>query len=225
MTWKSLVASAAAAVCAAVLVAGPAAAEAGAEATVNARMYVMENGKLIDLADRFRENDIDLGRPAGRSNPGARLINLSQWVSCYTFNMRDEVFNLYTHYWDGAGHDVRLKCGEPGGGGWGYRHIEDGHKTDWQNKLDQARAKGWTAEAQGVQSWDDLMSGAAASAITWPEKVGGSPVNSTKCGITDLYLVDANRPQVVLMTIRVLASWATNSDRLITAYPTSKASC
>jgi hypothetical protein len=205
------------------VVAAPASADTPTEGNVG--MYAMVDGHLIDLEGQFREHDIDLARPTEGSNPNARLINLSQWISCYTFNVRDEVFNLYTHYWDGTGHDVRLKCGEPGGGGWGYRHIEDGHKADWQAKLDQARSKGWRPEAQGVQSWDDLMSGAAASAITWPEKVGTNAVNATKCGITDLYLVDRDRPQLVLMTIRVLASWATNSDRLITAYPTSKSSC
>ncbi|GAA4143342.1 hypothetical protein [Leifsonia shinshuensis] len=69
------------------------------------------------------------------------------------------------------------------------------------------------------------MSGAVGSAITWPDIIGVNPGNSTKCGITDLYLVDVDRPQVVLMTIRVFASWATNSDRLITAFPTAKSSC
>lgn len=188
-------------------------------------MYVKVDGHLVDLEEHFRENELDLDRATASADPRSRLIDLSQWVSCYTFNIRDEVFNLYTHYWDGVGHDVRLKCGEPGGGGWGYRHIEDGHRDDWQNKLDKARSNGWKSEVQGVNSWDDLMSGAAASAITWPEKIGGNTMSATKCGITDLYLVDTDRPQVVLMTIRVLASWATNSDRLITAYPTSKSTC
>lgn len=188
-------------------------------------MYVKVDGHLVDLEDHFRENELNLERTAATSDPRSRLIDLSQWISCYTFNMREEEFNLYTHYWDGVGHDVRLKCGEPGDGGWGYRHIEYRHQKEWQDKLDQARSKGWKAQVQGVHSWDDLMSGAVGSAITWPDIIGVNLGNSTKCGITDLYLVDVDRPQVVLMTIRVFASWATNSDRLITAFPTAKSSC
>lgn len=207
------------------LAASPAAAEVP-DSVSGPGWFAMVDGQLVDVGDRFRSHVLDLDQPA-KSAPdlAPRLIDLSQWVSCYTFNMKDEVFAEYTHYWDGVGHDVRLKCGDYGTSGWGYRHIEEGHKSDWQTKLDQARAKGWNSQWQGVESWDDLMAGAAASAITWPEHVGSNAVSKTKCGITDLYLVDRNRPQVVLMVIRVAAVWATNSDRLITAYPTQKTVC
>ncbi|QIZ99556.1 MULTISPECIES: hypothetical protein [unclassified Leifsonia] len=191
-----------------------------------ARMYVKVGDNLVDLEDTIRTHEIDLhSTPASEGDRKARLINLSQWVSCYTFSIKDEVFAEYTHFWDGFGHDVRLKCGDGGTSGWGYRHIEDRHKEDWQSKLDQARAKGWNPAWQGVDSWDDLMAGAVGSVVSWPEYVGGNPTSQTKCGVTDLYLVDRDRPQVVLMIIRVAAVWATNSDRLITAYPTPKASC
>ncbi|MCI0159159.1 hypothetical protein KNO15_20850 [Leifsonia shinshuensis] len=194
-------------------------------ADVGVGMYAKYDGQLVDLRETFQEHSIDLDQPSTQTNPRARLIDFSQWVSCYTFGIRDEVFTMYTHYWDGVAHDVRLKCGEPGGGGWGYRHIEEGHRTHWQQKLDGARAKGWAAEAYGVHSWDDLMAGAVGSAVTWPEHIGGSFQSATKCGVTTLYLVDINRPQVVLMSFNVVAVWALNSDRLITAYPATKTSC
>lgn len=197
-----------------------------ASPTDGPRMYVKIGDNLIDLEDTLRAHEIDLhNTPESEGDRKARLINLSQWVSCYTFNIRDEVFAEYTHFWDGFGHDVRLKCGDGGASGWGYRHIEERHQKDWQSKLDQARAKGWNPAWQGVDSWDDLMAGAAGSVITWPEYVGGNTTSKTTCGVTDLYLVDRDRPQVVLMVIRVAAVWATNSDRLITAYPTPKTSC
>lgn len=188
------------------------------------RLYVSVDGKLVDLQSEFEKNTFDL-TPPDQTVVSPRLIDFGQWTSCYTFNNQEDVFREYNHFWNGSGHDVRLKCGTTGTSGWGYRHIEEGHGAQWQSQLDQARAKGWNPAWQGVNSWDDLMAGAAGSAVTFPEIVGGNPVSQTKCGITDLYLVHRDNPQVVLMTIRVLASWATNSDRLITVYPTNKSSC
>lgn len=97
------------------------------------------------------------------------------------------------------GKDVRLKCGTGDAqSGWGYKHIRDGKESDWQAKLNAARAAGWDSEAQGVESWDDLMSGATASAVMWPEYRRVSPVNNTTCGVTEIFFAKKNNPNQIV---------------------------
>ncbi|MGK9146265.1 hypothetical protein KXS11_01370 [Plantibacter flavus] len=202
---------------------------AGATEQDPVHMFVRTDGELVDVQDEFERYAVALPNPAPdrQSNDGAsRLIDFGQWVSCFSLNNSQDVYASYTHWWNGSGHDVRLKCGQGDRhSGWGYKHIRDGKEADWQAKLDGARGAGWVPGSQGVESWDDLMAGAAASAVTFPEYKGGNAINNTSCGVTTIYFGRVSNPEQVVYSFRVRAAWANDSDRLITAFPQSGESC
>jgi hypothetical protein len=206
-------------------VSGPASAvePEGAADTGEVALMVKVNGVAVPLEDAFLEAaalDLHATTPTDPHTVSPSLINFDQWFRCYSLNEENTVFELYTHYWDGVGKDIRLKCGTSG---WGYKHIRERHEGDWQVKMDTARSRGWNAIlSQG--SWDDLMNASVASTVIWGEFVGGDALNNTKCSNSTMSFVNTGTGQVVY-EFNVTAVWANDSDRLITAYPTSKFVC
>lgn len=190
-------------------------------------MFVRSDGELVDVEAQLSKDSARLpDETQGDPGMSSRLINFGQWVSCFSLNSSEDVYAEYVHWWNGSSHDVRLKCGEGNRyNGWGYKHIRDGKEADWQAKLDGAKRAGWLPGSQGVESWDDLMAGAAAAAVTFPEYKGGNSASDTSCGVTTIYFGRVSNPQEVVYSFRVRAAWANNSDRLITAFPQSGASC
>ena len=190
--------------------------------------FVKVDGELAEVDSTFTDSALDLSETT-HPNGGvisSRLIGWDQWFGCFSLNHQDDVFALYTSWWDGKGKDIRLKCGTGDEkSGWGYKHIRAGKESDWQAKLNAARAAGWDSTAQGVESWDDLMSGATASAVMWPEYRRVSPVNNTTCGVTEIVFAKKNNPSQVVYSFRVRAAWANDSDRLITSFPQSGTTC
>jgi hypothetical protein len=190
--------------------------------------YVKTGGKLLEIDSTFSENALHLtgATPSENGGKSSRLITFDQWFRCFSLNQENDAFALYTSWWDGKGKDIRLKCGAgDANAGWGYKHIRAGKEADWQAKLNAARANGWDSASQGVESWDDLMSGAAATAVMWPEYRSVSSVNNTTCGVTEIYFAKKSNPSQVVYSFRVRAAWANDSDRLITAFPQSGATC
>lgn len=168
------------------------------------------------------------GATASRGTEVApQLIGFNQWVDCFSLNNENGVFAEYNHFYDGVGQDVRLKCGN---NTWGYKHIRSGTKGDngkeslWQAKLDGARAAGWDAEAQGVESWDDLMAASAGNVITWPEYRAVNPVNKKTCGVTEIIFVNMNTGEIVYSYLD-LVIWSNTNDRLLTTYPQPRSTC
>ncbi|WP_369963787.1 hypothetical protein [Leifsonia sp. EB34] len=143
--------------------------------------FVKVDGELVEVDSTFSDSALHLTETTDPSGGAisSRLIGWDQWFGCFSLNHQDDTFALYTSWWDGQGKDVRLKCGTGDeNSGWGYKHIRAGKEADWQAKLNAARAAGCDSAAQGVESWDDLMSGATASAVMWPEYRRVSPVNN-----------------------------------------------
>jgi hypothetical protein len=185
-------------------------------------LFVKSGGKLIELDESyFEERHIEAKPPAEGNGPSSRLIEWNQWFGCFSLNSENDVFANYMEYWNGTGRDVRLKCGNDN---WGYKHIRNGKEASWQAKLDAAKAAGWNPQSVGVESWDDLMSGATGAVILWPEYRRVESINKKVCGNSEFYLLDLKTGRE-LYSFNVEAAWASDSDRLITAYPSSRTTC
>ena len=187
------------------------------------KMFVKIDGQLKEADDLIAETDLDLSPPVteepGQISP--QLIGWNQWYGCFTLNNTDDVFVEYTHYWDGIAHDVNLKCGTLS---WGYKHIQDSHQQDWQNKYDNAISSGWNPASQGMQSWDDLMAAATGVAVTWPDYTRDNSINQTRCGVAEALFINTETGEIEY-SFPTRAAWALNSDRLITAFPQSGSTC
>ena len=185
--------------------------------STDVKMYFKVNGEFVEAsADDF---DLDLSEPVA-PEPGTispQLIDFNQWFSCFTLNNQDDVYRTYNYWYNGVNETVRLKCGTEN---WGYKHIRAGKEANWQARLDQARANGWNSQAQGVESWDDLMAGVTVHAITYAEYGGDYPQYNKRCGTNEVYFMNTSTGEIVY-SFWVVASWATDSDRLITSYSPS----
>ena len=187
------------------------------------RLHVKIDGKLVELDREFLSaRSISKTIHSERqTNPSSRLIDWNQWFGCFSLNNENDVFANYMHYWNGSGQDVRLKCGNDS---WGYKHVRAGKETQWQAKLDGARAAGWVPSTVGVDSWDDLMSGAAGAVVLWPEYRRVESVSNKICGNSEFYLLDLKTGRE-LYSFNVEVAWASDSDKLITAFPSSRLTC
>lgn len=190
------------------------------------QLFVRHGGEPTQVsASELAEYTFDLTALAAGSPAASRLIGWDQWFGCFSLNHRDDVFSSYTHYWDGVGHDIRLKCGEgDASSGWGYKHIRAKHEIDWQSKLDTARQRGWNAAAQGVESWDDLMAGAIGEVTWWPDVKQVNAAAQTTCGVSELMFVNTRTGEIVY-SFYARVGWANNNDRVITAFPQSTPRC
>ncbi|GAA0439106.1 hypothetical protein [Leifsonia naganoensis] len=188
-------------------------------------LYTVVNDRPVRVTDSFlEEHALELNEAAPEQEPSTRLIDWNQWFGCYSLNNANDVFANYMFWWDGAGKNVRLKCGEGDArSGWGYKHIRDGKESQWQTKLDAARAAGWNSSAVKVESWDDLMSGASAAVILYPDYIRRDTVSNKWCANNLFYLQDANGN--VRYKFQVEVAWASDSDRLITSFPSNRAYC
>lgn len=184
------------------------------------RVQMMIDGQLIDVSDRFQTGGTSSSAAESDTGP-SDLLDWNQYFGCFSLNHRDDVYAEYGWWWDGKLQDVRLKCGESV---WGYKHIRAQHESQWQDQLNRARTKGWNTGVGAWGSWDDLMNGAAGSVITWPDFVGGNAISKKTCAVAELYFVNS-RTGAIVYSFLATAVWASDSDRLITAYPTPRADC
>ena len=185
---------------------------------------------VIRRDDAWQPVDPEMLRAAAlRLNPvpegegaSARLIDWNQWFGCFSLNNETDVFAYYWFPWDGSLRNVNLKCGTKD---YGYKHIREGHESQWQGTLDAARAKGWKPAFYGVESWDDLMSGVTAELVADPgpglQKVQASNKWCTK---GDFGLWDTDRKTIVY-SFGVEVAWVADSDRLLTSFPSSRKVC
>lgn len=156
-----------------------------------------------------------------------QLIDFNQWVDCFGLNSENAVFAEYVHWWDGVGQDVRLKCGT---NNYGYKHIRSGTNGNngkeqlWQNDLNYARQADWNSQAQGIESWDDLMAASIGSTVTWPDYRAVNSISKKTCGVAEIIFVNTETGKIV-WTFKNLSIWSNDSDRLITSYPQGCLNC
>lgn len=186
------------------------------------KMYFRVDGQVIPVDDAYlAEHTLNLEAPAEpeEGTVAPYLIDFNQWVDCFSLNNENGVFAEYRNIEDG--HDIRLKCGNDS---WGYKHIRLGKEADWQAKLNGARAAGWVSETQGIESWDDLMASVAGISITWPDYDRENTLAQTKCGVSEAIFRSTETGEIVY-SFYARAAWATNNDRLLTAFPQSGSTC
>ncbi|MBE7163152.1 MAG: hypothetical protein INR72_18080, partial [Williamsia herbipolensis] len=105
--------------------------------------------------------------------------------------------------------DVVLQCGNSG---QGYAHIRVRHEADWSDEL----------RGHGDRDWDDLMLTAVDTVLTAPRQ--GFPVDAGDgkvCYAAPIRFDDGSTPPDPHVKVIVSAT----TDRVITAYPTSRSDC
>jgi len=173
-----------------------------------------EGRTAIPESVQFPESSSESPEGDGEVTPS--LIGFDQWFACYTLGQSDTVFVSYDWAWNGTVSTKELKCGTSG---WGYRHIENGHQTDWQNKLDVVQAAGYGTG----YSWDDVMAVGVYAGLAYPDYVREQPANNKICVVGALgYYTDAG---ALIDSFNVVTSFATDSTRVITSFPTSSSTC
>jgi hypothetical protein len=183
------------------------------EESFEAGLYAVHGDEYAPVPSELISND---ETPIGESEVSPYLITFPQWVSCYTLNNSGDVFASYQWAWDGVAHTKDLKCGTLG---WGYRHIEDRHKTDWQNKLDQMQDAGLALN----YTWDDVMASGIWAGLDWADFYRPTPAQNKACVVGELAFIDSNGE--ILQHFSVATAFATDSTRIITSYPTSTGRC
>ncbi len=68
------------------------------------------------------------------------------------------------------------------------------------------------------------MAATAGVAITWPEITFNNAISNKKCGVADAYFIDS-QTGATLYVFQVMASWATDSDKLINSFPSTSLTC
>jgi hypothetical protein len=105
---------------------------------------------------------------------------------------------------------VTLQCGDSG---QGYRHIDIRHHGDWDDELASLRTD---------RDWDDLMLSAVSIALTEPGPALPADAGDGKvCYAAPIRFADGTSPSDGFVKVIVSAT----TDRVITAYPTSRADC
>ena len=189
------------------------------------QLAVLEGDQWIPLdADEFRAATLHLesSSPDDSGNRSSRLIGWNQSFGCDVLNNENDVFATYWFPWDGRVNGVRLKCGTSS---WGYKHIRERHESQWQATLDSARAHGWNSAAFGVNSWDDLMSGTTSAVVADPGLgLTHIAVSNKWCTKAMFGLWDTNYKRIVY-DFGVETVWASDSDKLITSFPSNRKVC
>lgn len=194
-------------------------------------LVVTINGKQVPLdPDFLTSTKLHLQEPAEpiQGEVSTDLIDWNQWYGCFSLNNVEDVFATYytPSVNQQPGREIELKCGESDTDtttGFGYKHIRDGKESAWQAKFDGAQAAGWDPSSAGMESWDDLMSASAGTAIMFPSYTGGNINANTTCVVTRMSFVRSGSGEVYAFNAR--AGYANNSSRLITAFPQSGTDC
>lgn len=178
-------------------------------------MYAVAGDRLASLPTRDSTSEVTALPPREDGEASPFLIDFGQWTRCFIGNNSGDVFAAYFDL--GGLREVQLTCGEGNkDNGWGYKHIRDGHESDWQAKLDELAHWGLVPNA----SWDDLMSMANDVNIAFPSYTGGG--GNTKCTVGQTAFVSNG---VIVQIINSKTVWNTSNGRVITSHPTSSQVC
>ncbi|ODA89702.1 hypothetical protein ATY41_04435 [Leifsonia xyli subsp. xyli] len=205
------------------LLGGATAANASEEPGVKLVIQHGETWVDVDM-DALEAATLDLDAPTepveGTRTP--RLIDWNQWFGCYSLNNENDVFKYYWFPWDGRLNAVNLKCGNSS---YGYKHIRERHESQWQDVLNTARERGWQSAQYGVESWDDLISGVTSGVVADPGPgLTKYPTSNKWCTKTTFGLWDSAQ-KAIIYEFGVETAWASDSDRLITSFPSTRKVC
>ncbi|MFG1925627.1 hypothetical protein [Cryptosporangium sp. NPDC048952] len=115
--------------------------------------------------------------------------------------------NVPNHFLRGG--KSNLLCGNDK---FGYRHILDGHRAEWEQAAFLVR-----------RNWRDIADFSIATVLGDPDKVTYNPKVKTYCFSRVVYLVDKTTAKTVGTNIPHVVV-AESSKRIITAFP-SKEQC
>lgn len=168
--------------------------------------------------DRLDDSALQGGPSAEPTNPEITpyLIDPIQYAQCFVLNMEELNFAAFHFYNAGVLTTKELKCGTAG---WGYRHIKANHETDWQNKLNQLKAV--TTYANSL-SWDDMATNGIMAALQARIYMNATPAQNKECVVGQLTWVEMG---VEKFRMTLVVSYATDSTRIITAFPQSALTC
>lgn len=169
--------------------------------------------------DRYDDGVLRVDSPTENENPEIitpYLIDPIQHFQCFNLGMEDLKFAAFHFYNAGVLTTKELKCGTSG---WGYRHIKANHETDWQNRLNQLQAV--TPYASGY-SWDDMAANGIIAALQTRIYMRAMPAQNKECVVGQLTWVEMG---VEKFRMNLVVSYATDSTKIITAFPQSGTTC
>ena len=148
------------------------------------------------------------------------LLNPLESQLCWTLNQENYVIRQIPWSNNGVNQTISLTCGTSS---YGYKHIDSGHKADWQAKLDAARAFGWVSSQYDIHYWDDLMYFAAVNLIAG-QGTQNNWVSMKGCANGNFGLYKPGTGAVAY-TFRAEAVISLNNKKVITAFPSSRTWC
>lgn len=165
------------------------------------------DGSILPLV----ENPALPESPSGEGEVAPQLIGPIEYYNCWTLGWEGLNFGNHYYAWDGEMVEVSLLCGTSG---YGYRHISNNHKTDWENVMA-------AANDNSGNSWDDLMSFAIDASMLDPDWKGivGPGAANKMCAVSSVYWYPNGYDQPATYSKRVLTTWSYNNKTVITSYP------
>ena len=158
---------------------------------------------------------------AGSTETNTKLLGYVDWLQCRQFNNETWVINSFSTSYLGTKRNMAIQCGSAST--QGYLHIADGdskHQQGWRGRITQANP------GDNTDVWDDFMWWSAQQAWNAPE-ISKDQGNYKICRSTPIkmYGRDSNGSLVLKFTFRPTIIWSVSANRLITAIPSTTASC
>lgn len=205
----------------ATLISGVAASAAAREATKPNPSTPNSAQELIAVAsgtnETFNIGDAQSGQGASTS----RLLGYFDWLQCRSFGNETWVISSFNTSYLGAKKSMAIQCGSATT--QGYLHIADGqsnHQLGWRNRINQANP------GDNTDTWDDFMWWSAQQAWNVP-LVSIDQGNNKLCRSAPIkmYARNANGTLSLRYTFNPSFIWSMSMNRLITAIPSTTATC
>lgn len=160
----------------------------------------------------------------GRTEPnsaGPRLLGYFDWLQCWNYANDTWAISSFKTTYLGVAKTMSIQCGSART--HGYLHIvlgDSNHENGWRNRIAQANP------GDNTDSWDDLMWWSAQQAWMRPD-VSVNVGNGKVCRSAPIAMFgrNPNGSQYVKYTFRPTFIWSITDNRLITAIPSTSASC
>lgn len=208
------------AICAALAASATASVQAQ-EATKSNPAAVSQITGLFAVSPNANETFSFAASNSRATGTGTKLLGYLDWLQCRQFNNETWVINSFATSYSGTKRNMAIQCGSAST--QGYLHIADGdskHQQGWRNRITQANP------GENTDVWDDFMWWSAQQAWNSPE-ISKDQGNNKICRSTPIkmYARDSNGSLVLKFTFRPTIIWSISVNRLITAIPSTTASC
>lgn len=132
-----------------------------------------------------------------------QLLDPATWTFCYVANDIDyPIKEYFAAYYSGFQGTINLTCGSAG---FGYKHIEAGHASQWGH---------FASLADGT--WDDFMSFAVGTTLAAPAVIANNGIDKL-CYVAPIFFSNGSSSFTIYSKVII----SMNNRWVITAYPSS----